>query len=539
MQYDYIIVGGGSGGASLAGRLADECPDARIALIEAGGSNQYNPLVNMPTGIALAVPYKLGTNYGYETVPQPGLGGRRGYQPRGRGLGGSSAINAQIYTRGHASDYDDWEQLGCHGWSYKDVLPYFKRAESNQRGESEFHGGSGPLTVSDLRFKNPLSEKFLEAAERLGFKRNDDFNGADQEGIGYYQVTHRDGARCSVAKAYLYNRNRPNLEIITHATALRVLFDANKRATGVVIARRGQEQKLTATAEVILAAGAFNTPQLLMCSGVGPADQLREHGIALVHDAREVGENLIDHIDLVINRRTKTTDPIGICFRGFAKIAPALVRYIFKRDGMLSSNVAETGGFVKSDPSLDRPDLQLHLTNAIVDDHNRKMHWGFGYSMHVCVLRPHSRGTLKLASRDMRQAPLIDPAFFSDPRDMEGLIKGVKVIRAILQAEPLVSCGTKELYTSPDDTDEDIRQAIIEHSDTIYHPVGTCRMGSDANSVVDTELRVRGVQGLRVADASIMPTLIGGNTNAPTVMIGERAADFIIAARKAALKQAA
>lgn len=533
MQYDYIIVGGGSGGASVAGRLADMCPDARIALIEAGPSNERNPLVNTPTGIAALVPFKLGTNYGYETVPQPGLGGRRGYQPRGRGLGGSSAINAMIYTRGHPSDYDEWERLGCTGWSYRDVLPYFRRAEGNQRGANEWHGADGPLTVSDLRFNNPLSDTFLAAAVAAGFKRNDDFNGADQEGVGYYQVTHRDGARCSVARAYLYGRTRRNLDIVTNATVLRVAFEG-KRATGVVIERNGREETLGANDEVILSAGAFNSPQLLMCSGVGPAEQLRRHGIPLVHDAPEVGENLIDHIDFVVNRRTRSSDPIGICLRGVAKMVPAIFRYIRKRDGMMSSNVAESGGFLKSDPSLDRPDLQLHLTNAIVDDHNRKMHWGFGYSLHVCVLRPKSRGTVRLASKDARDAPLIDPGFFNDERDLDALVAGAKVIRKILQSEPLLRYGARELYTTANDSDEKTRQVIREHADMIYHPVGTCRMGSDPNSVVDPQLRVRGVEGLRVVDASVMPTLIGGNTNAPTVMIGERAADFVAAARREA-----
>ncbi|AOK28186.1 MULTISPECIES: GMC family oxidoreductase [Burkholderia] len=531
MQYDYIIVGGGSGGASLAGRLADACPDATIALIEAGGHTERNPLVNIPVGIAALVPFKLRTNYGYETVPQPGLGGRRGYQPRGRGLGGSSAINAMVYTRGHPLDYDEWAQLGCTGWGWRDVLPYFRRAEGNQRGANEWHGALGPLTVSDLRFHNPFSERFIAAAHEAGYPLNDDFNGADQEGVGYFQVTHRDGARCSVARAYVYGRTRPNLHVIVDATALRVVFDG-KRATGVEVARGGRVETLGARAEVILSAGAFNTPQLLMCSGVGSATQLRRHGIALVHDAPEVGENLIDHIDFIINKRVNSPDLVGICVRGFAKMGMQLFRYLAKRDGMLSSNVAEAGGFIKSEPGLDRPDLQLHFTTALVDDHNRRMHWGFGYSLHVCVLRPKSRGNVTLASRDARVAPLIDPRFFSDERDLEALIRGAKAARKILEAEPLASQGGRELYTSPNDTDAQLRAAIIAHADTIYHPVGTCRMGSDARSVVDTELRVRGVEGLRVVDASVMPTLIGGNTNAPTVMIGERAADFIVAARK-------
>ncbi|KGS01574.1 GMC family oxidoreductase [Burkholderia sp. ABCPW 111] len=531
MQYDYIIVGAGSGGSSLAGRLADACPDATIALIEAGGHTERNLLVNMPVGIAALVPFKLGTNYGYETVPQPGLGGRRGYQPRGRGLGGSSAINAMIYTRGHPLDYDEWEQLGCTGWGWRDVLPYFRRAEGNARGANEWHGADGPLTVSDLRFRNPFSERFIAAAHEAGYPLNEDFNGENQEGVGFYQVTHRDGSRCSVARAYVYGRTRPNLHVIVDATVLRVAFDG-KRATGVEISRGGRGELLGARAEVILSAGAFNTPQLLMCSGVGPAAQLRRHGVALVHDAPDVGENLIDHIDFIVNKRVNSPELVGICLRGFAKMTPALFSYLARREGMMTSNVAEAGGFIKSEPGLDRPDLQLHFCTALVDDHNRNMHWGFGYSLHVCALRPKSRGNVALASSDARVAPLIDPRFFSDERDLDLLVRGAKAMRTILSAAPLASQGGRELYTDPNDTDAKLRAAIVAHADTIYHPVGTCRMGTDARAVVDPQLRVNGVEGLRVVDASVMPTLIGGNTNAPTVMIGERAADFIVAARK-------
>ncbi|WP_118181939.1 GMC family oxidoreductase [Paraburkholderia phosphatilytica] len=530
MEYDYIIAGAGSGGCALAGRLAERCPDATIALIEAGPHTDRNLLVNMPTGVAAVVPFRLKTNYGYETEPQPGLAGRRGYQPRGRGFGGSSAINAMVYTRGHPLDYDEWATLGCEGWSWADVLPYFRRAEGNERGEDAWHGADGPLTVSDLRYRNPFSHRFVRAAVEAGFRANPDFNGAEQEGVGFYQVTQRDGRRCTVARAYVYDRERANLHTISDATVLRITFDG-RRATGVEIARGGRTERLTARAEVIVASGAFNSPQLLMCSGIGPADHLRALGIDVLHDAPEAGQNLIDHVDFTINRRVRSIAPVGFSIRGIARMVPQFVQFTRRGTGMLSSNVAEAGGFLRSRPTLDRPDLQLHFCAALVDDHNRRMHWGHGYSLHVCVLRPKSRGTVTLASGDMRVAPRIDPRFLSDPRDLDLLVEGARLARRILDAPSLALHGGRELYTHAGQTDAELRETIAQHADTIYHPVATCRMGGDARSVVDPQLRVRGVEGLRVVDASVMPTLIGGNTNAPTVMIGERAAEMIAAAR--------
>ncbi|OUL83989.1 GMC family oxidoreductase [Paraburkholderia hospita] len=533
MQYDYVIVGAGSGGCSLAGRLAEQCPDATIALIEAGPHTERNLFVNMPLGVAAVVPFRRKTNYGYLTTPQPGLGGRRGYQPRGRGFGGSSAINAMVYTRGHPLDYDDWARLGCDGWAFDDVLPYFRRAEGNERGADALHGADGPISVSNLRFQNPFSHRFVRAAVEAGFPRNDDFNGPQQEGVGFYQVTQRDGQRWSVARAYIYCRSRPNLHTIADAAVLRVVFDG-KRAKGVEVMRGGVAETIEARAEVVLSAGTFNSPQLLMCSGIGPADHLRAFGIPVLHDAPEVGRNLTDHVDFTINKRVSSAQTIGFSLRGFAKMVPGFVSYLRSGRGMLTSNVAEAGGFLKSRPTLDRPDLQLHFCTALVDDHNRHMHWGHGYSLHVCVLRPHSRGSVTLASSDAREAPVIDPAFLSDPRDLDLLVEGVHLSRRILDAPSLALCGGRELYTRHGQTDAELRATIAAHADTIYHPVSTCRMGGDEQSVVDTQLRVRGVTGLRVVDASVMPTLIGGNTNAPTVMIGERAADFIAATRRAA-----
>ena len=531
MQYDYVIVGGGSGGASLAGRLAERCPDASIALIEAGPHTERNLFVNMPMGVAALVPFRTKNNYAYQTVPQPGLNGRRGYQPRGRGFGGSSAINAMIYTRGHPLDYDEWARLGCTGWAWDDVLPYFLRAEDNARGANAWHGAGGPLGVSDLRERNAVAERFVQAALEAGFPANDDFNGARQEGVGFYQVTQRGGERCTVARAYLYGKPRPNLHLIADATVLRVSFDG-ARATGVEVARAGRSERIEARAEVILAAGAFNTPQLLMCSGIGPAAHLREHGIAVQHDAPDVGRNLIDHIDFTYNKRVHSSETVGYSLRGAAKMVPGLMRYLRGRRGMFTTNVAEAGGFLKSRPELERPDLQLHFCTALVDDHSRRLHWGHGYSLHVCVLRPASRGTVTLASADAREAPVIDPRFLSDARDLDLLVEGARIARRILDAPSLLRMGGREIYTQAGQSDAELRATIAAHADTIYHPVATCRMGGDAQSVVDPQLRVRGATHLRIADASVMPTLIGGNTNAPTVMIGERAADLIVAARR-------
>lgn len=530
MQYDYVIVGAGSGGAALAGRLAEYCPDATIALVEAGPHTERNLLVNMPLGVAATVPFRLATNYGYETVPQAGLAGRRGYQPRGRGFGGSSAINAMVYTRGHPLDYDEWAQLGCTGWSWADVLPYFRRAEGNERGADALHRADGPLTVCDLRYRNPFSQRFVRAAIEAGFAPNDDFNGPQQEGVGFFQVTQREGRRCSVAQAYLYGRTRPNLHLLADATVLRVLFES-RRASGVEVVRNGRTEKIEARAEVVLAAGAFNSPQLLMCSGIGPAEHLREHGVQVVHDAPQVGRNLIDHIDFTINKRVRSTQLTGYSLRGIAKMVPQFFRFMRQGRGMMTSNVAEAGAFLRSRPTLERPDLQMHFCTALVDDHSRRLHWGHGYSLHVCVLRPHSRGTVMLASGDARVAPVIDPRYLSDTRDVDLLVEGARLARRILDAPSLALCGGRELYTHAAQSDAELRAAIAAHADTIYHPVGTCRMGGDAESVVDPLLRVRGVEGLRVVDASVMPTLIGGNTNAPTVMIAERAAEFIARAR--------
>lgn len=525
MEYDYLVVGAGSGGCALAARLADALPERTIALLEAG-PDDHHWLVKTPLGLAGLVPFKSARNWAFHTTPQPALDGRRGYQPRGRGLGGSSSINAMIYTRGHPLDYDAWADAGCPGWRWQDVLPYFKRAEHNERGADAWHGTQGPLNVADLRSPNPFSMRFVEAGRQAGFAVNGDFNGASQEGVGLYQVTQKNGERWNAARAYLHGRTRQNLHVMTGTSALRIVFEG-RRAVGVEVQRGGRRETLRARAEVVLAAGAFNSPQLLMCSGIGPTEHLQSLGIPALVEAPGVGANLQDHLDVIINKCVPSSDLIGFSPAGIAHLSGALFGYLRERRGVFSSNVAEAGGFLSSQPGLDRPDLQLHFLVGISDDHNRKLHVRHGFSCHVCVLRPKSRGNVTLASADARQAPVIDPRFLSEPEDLEGLLRGLRIVRKILAAPALAEFGGKELYSQDVQSDDGLRALIRARADTIYHPVGTCRMGSDAAAVVDPQLRVRGVERLRVVDASVMPTLIGGNTNAPTIMIAEKAADLM------------
>jgi len=528
VQFDYIIVGGGSAGCVLAARLSED-PTVTVALIEAGGNND-SLLNRVPTGAALQIVRRNKCNWAFSTVAQPGLGGRRGYQPRGRGLGGSSALNAMIYLRGQREDYDGWAAQGASGWGWNDVLPYFIKAERNERGANQFHGDSGPLNVADLRSPHPIAGLFIQAGEQAGLPRNDDFAAETQEGVGWYQVTQKNGERWSAARAYLAPaRQRSNLHVATDSLATQILLEG-KSAVGIRFDRRGVMHEMRARREVLIAAGALQSPQLLMVSGIGPQAHLGQIGVEPVVDL-PVGDNLHDHPDITINRRVANSELLGFSMVGGIKLLRAMARWRRERSGVLTSNFAEAGGFIRTLPHLKRPDVQLHFVIGMVDNHNRTYHWGHGMSCHATVLQPASRGTVRLASNDMHAPPLIDPAFLSDPADMETLVRGFKWVRKIFAQPALHGCQgadrSRELHFAHVDDDDAIRQVIRERADTIYHPVGTCRMGSDHRAVVDTELRVRGVERLRVVDASVMPTLISGNTNAPVIMIAEKAADLI------------
>jgi choline dehydrogenase-like flavoprotein len=529
--FDILIVGAGSAGCVLAGRLSED-PALRVGLIEAGPPDK-SVLIHCPAGLALLAQTGA-ANWGFETVPQPGLNGRRGYQPRGKVLGGSSSVNAMIYARGHRADYDAWAAEGNPGWSFDEVLPWFKHAEHNERGADAFHGTGGPLNVADLRSDATWRERFTQAGVQAGYPRNPDFNGAEQEGFGPYQVTHRNGERFSAAKAYLTpNLSRPNLQVLTGAQVLRVRFEG-RRAVGVDVRMGGAERTLKARREVILSAGALQSPQLLMLSGVGPGAHLQALGLPVLHDLPGVGQHLHDHIDVVqVVDAPGHHDLFGLSLAGAVRAMRGIFEWRRQRTGMLTTNFGEGGAFLRSTPEEPVPDLQLHFVVGKLVDHGRKTVFGHGYSCHVCLLRPKSRGSVTLASPDPLAAPLIDPAFLSDPDDTARLVRGFKLMRHILAQPALAQCGGREVAaSSAAQTDAEIEAYVRQQADTIYHPVGTCRMGpahqaAEGGSVVDAELRVHGLQGLRVVDASVMPQIVGGNTNAPTIMIAEKASELI------------
>jgi choline dehydrogenase-like flavoprotein len=529
-MFDYIIVGGGSAGCVLAGRLSEN-PSITVALLEAGPADS-SVLIHCPAGLPVLA--KTGQAiWEYETVPQPGLNGRKGYQPRGKVLGGSSSTNGMIYIRGHRADYDNWAALGNPGWSYDDVLPYFKRAEHNERGSDAWHGAGGPLNVKDPTSPHRFSSLFVQAAEQAGYAINPDFNGSSQEGVGLYQVTQKNGERCSAADAYLTpHLSRPNLQVFTGAHTTRILLE-KKRAVGVEFVQDGLLKQLKCQREVLLSAGALQSPQILMLSGIGPHQHLVNMGIATQHHLPGVGQNLHDHPDAIqVVNAPNLTDLLGISLPGIANVTKGIFEWQKHRTGILTTNFTEAGGFIKSSPDEPIPDIQLHFFIFKLVDHARQLSplFGHGYSCHVCPLRPVSRGSVTLASKDPLAAPLIDPNFLGERADLERLIRGFKLMRRIL-AQPALAghLGKESERSASAQTDAQIEHFIRETSDTIYHPVGSCHMGKGDMAVVDAQLRVHGLQGLRVVDASIMPSIVSGNTNAPVIMIAEKAVDMIIA----------
>jgi choline dehydrogenase len=515
MEFDYIIVGAGSAGCVLANRLSEN-PGNRVLLLEAGGRD-WHPFIHMPAGLAKLVGYDS-INWAYETEPQQELNGRRLYWPRGKVLGGSSSINAMCYCRGHRKDYNGWAESGAPGWDAASVLPYFMRSEDQGNGPSDYHGVGGPLSVQDLRHTNVLSELFLEAAVQAGFQRTDDFNGPHQRGFDYYQVTQRDGKRCSTAVAYLRPAaKRPNLVVSTHSFAERLLFEGN-RAVGVSFRKKSRPQEARAN-RVILAGGAINSPQLLMLSGVGPADHLRSIGIDVRLDLQGVGQNLQDHLDICTLFETRKSV-------GYDQLSEVLtgLRYLLSRSGPGSSNIAEAGGFIVSRHATDdRPDIQMHFVPALLDDHGRNILPGHGMTIHACTLRPESRGEIRLKSANPSEAPAMQPNYLDTEYDRKMMRECVRLARLIFAQDAFAPHRGKEIFPGEAvQSDEEIMAFIRRKAETIYHPIGTCKMGTDDLAVVDPDLNVRGIEGLSVVDASIMPALVSGNTNAPTIMIAEK-----------------
>ena len=526
-EFDFVIVGAGSAGCVLANRLSEN-PSNKVLLLEAGPADK-SIMIRMPAGVASLITKPNKHNWGFETEGSPQLNNRRDYWPRGKGLGGSSSINGMVYIRGHARDYDQWRQLGLDGWSYADVLPYFKRSETNEAGGDEFRGDAGPLHVSNVMNTSPLYQAVIDAGKQAGYKLTKDFNGEQQEGFGYFQLTVKDGKRCSSSAAYLHPAmSRPNLKVETNAVTTRILFEG-KRASGIEYKLGDQTMQVKARREVIISCGSIGTPQTLLLSGIGDKEYLQRFGIPVVAHLPGVGQNLQDHLD--VNVQYKCTQPVT----AYAQVANPLsvigigLQYLLFGTGPGRSQGLEAGAFVKSRPEVGVPDLQMHLFNAPFSDHGRKQLKMHAFGLHMCALRPESRGFVALKSSEPNDAPLIQPNYLSSQADQRTLREAVKIARKIVNQEAMNQYRGEELnpgtsVKSDDEIDDFVKRTAI----TIYHPVGTAKMGNDEMSVVDSSLRVKGIQGLRVVDASVMPTLVGGNTNAPTIMIAEKASDLIL-----------
>lgn len=529
MQADYVIVGAGSAGCVVANRLSAD-PKNRVVLLEAGGRD-WNPWIHIPVGYFKTI-HNPSVDWCYKTEPDPGLNGRSIEWPRGKVLGGSSSLNGLLYVRGQPQDYDRWRQMGNAGWGWDDVLPLFKRAEKNERGADEFHGDEGPLSVSNMRIQRPITDAWVAAAQAAGYKFNPDYNGAEQEGVGFFQLTAKNGRRCSAAVAYLNPvKSRENLEIITHAQVEKVEIEG-KRATGVTYTdRSGNKQTVHAAKEVILSGGAINSPQLLMLSGVGEADQLSEFGIEVKADLPGVGKNMQDHLQarLVYKCNEPTlNDEVGSMF-GQAKIG---LKYLMFRAGPMTMAASLATGFLKTNPELETPDIQFHVQPLSAENPGKGADPFSAFTMSVCQLRPESKGEIRLQSSDPLVYPKIIPNYLSTKTDCDTVVAGVNIARKIAKHAPLTSKISEEYrpHASLDPNDYDATLDWARNNTaSIYHPTGTCKMGRGKEAVVDEKLRVHGIEGLRVADCSIMPEIVSGNTNAPAIMIGEKAADLILA----------
>lgn len=529
-RFDYIIIGAGSAGCVLANRLSAD-PKISVLLLEAGVQDN-SPLIRMPAGLSQLFGTKGTYNWGFWTEPEPNLNDRKLWWPRGKGWGGSSSINGMVYIRGHARDYDQWRQMGLEGWAYKDVLPYFKRSEAFEGGADAWRGADGPLKVSKTRNPSPIFTASIEAGRQAGHKVTNDFNGFQQEGWGRYQLTIHDGERWSASRGYLRPvLDRPNLTCLTGARTSRILVEGG-RATGVeyIDEKSGEIRQVQAGAEVLLCAGAVQSPHILQLSGIGDPEELARHGVPLVHALKGVGANLQDHLDVALSWECPLPITAYSMLRGFRMTLIGLNYMLFKR-GLGREQLLESGAFLKSRPDLDRPDLQVHCVLAVMQNHGKTRVDKDGFTFHLCQLRPESRGRVGLKSADPKDDPAIYANYLSAEEDRRAMREGVKMMRAVAEQAAFDPYRTQELFPGPQvQTDEEIDAWIRQTGETIYHPVGTCRMGpvGDPMAVVGPDLKVQGLQALRVVDASVMPTLVGGNTNAPTIMIAEKAADLIL-----------